>query len=99
MNEACAKIVDVKKENAVISCLLNDSSLFFDTDIIETDFYNSLNKDIFSILREISKRHEKKNSELLDFSVLNIQNTAKLLNVDLEPKHIKDIRDLCGENG
>lgn len=93
------QILDVKKENAVIACLLTDPALMYDCDLKITEFHNPIARDIFAVMDAIAKKNDKRNGSVLDFSPLQIDSAAKTLGLKIDIEHVRDLRSATGSDG
>lgn len=93
-----SQILDVKKENAILSCLLHTPNLFYECDLVASDFNNQITRNIFTVLQAIAAQTEKRKGNL-DFSPLQIDSVAKKLGIVINLEDIRDLCDAVGEDG
>lgn len=92
------QILDIKKENAILSCLLHTPDLWYEYDLNASDFNNQITRNIFTVLQAISTQIEKRKGNL-DFSPLQIDSVAKKIGITIDLDNIRDLRDAVGEDG
>lgn len=93
-----SEIINVKKENAVVSCLLTNPQLIYDADLAINEFHNPLARDIFSTLETIRKSIEGKDVPL-DFSPVHVEQVAKDHGVGVKLDDVRDLRSCTGADG
>lgn len=93
-----SEIINVKKENAVISCLLTDPQLIYEADLDVSEFHNPLARDVFATLERIRKNVEGKDIPL-DFSPIQVEQIAKDNGIKLQIDDIRDLRSFTGGDG
>lgn len=93
-----SEIINVKKENAAISCILTNPELMYDSDLMIDEFHNPLARDIFAVLDKISKSAEKKDG-FLDFSPVHIEQIGKENGINVKIDDVRDLRSCTGVDG